>query len=228
LAAKKTGHPEEALKDLLKLIGKRKEWFIQHEIAELYLELGEPEATLKYALESALNHGDLDKKGKVLTLLYNLLNAQGHTQEALDHIKLKNKVALESGHRPNPGEIQMLQSQGVVVEQLPPAKTLEKNLRTFWIKLLDDFKPTLKGTINKILDTGQAGFISKNKKEFYYFQIKSFRGDKKLCVVGQQVSFQLEEGFDKKKNQPTQNAVNVRPLEKPVNNPGPSNQAPGN
>jgi cold shock CspA family protein len=55
------------------------------------------------------------------------------------------------------------------------------------------------------------GYIQ-TKDQSYYFRFQEFKSSKYLIRVGVDVGFYLVEGFDKKKNQVSLNAVEIRQI----------------
>ena len=68
------------------------------------------------------------------------------------------------------------------------------------------------GIISKILPHGKAGFIQAEDGNSYYFRSFEFKGDKDELHEMTSVSFYLEEGFDKAKNEVKMNAVNINTI----------------
>ncbi len=83
---KQTGKTTEALQELLALLKKKKDWFIQSEIAGIYFELNEPENALKFAIEAIQNFGDLEYKVGLIILIADILCQKGENQWAFKHI----------------------------------------------------------------------------------------------------------------------------------------------
>jgi tetratricopeptide (TPR) repeat protein len=169
----------------LELLKRKKEWFIQKEIAEQYYRLGEYEKSLKYALDSALNFGDVNKKINVFIILANVLEKLGKTEEAKIHSGLIEKIK---------------QKDGNIDSEL-------KKLKIVWNNLLFSNKTQYSGKIKSILPNGKAGFVEADNGKSYYFQMRSFKGNPRKAIPGVRVSFYLEEGFDAKKGKKTMNAV---------------------
>jgi hypothetical protein len=85
---------------------------------------------------------------------------------------------------------------------------LYKELRAFWINEKIRLTPREKGIIVNILPNGKAGFI-KGDNGSYYFQVQSILKDKYKLKRDMKVSFTLIDSFDKRKNTPTKEAVDV-------------------
>ena len=63
--------------------------------------------------------------------------------------------------------------------------------------------------IEKILEGNAAGFVKTSEGKQYYFSMREAKSLKHKVVVGCPVSFDLEDGFDKKKQVATKNAVRL-------------------
>jgi tetratricopeptide (TPR) repeat protein len=171
----------------LELLQRKKEWFIQKEIAEQYYRLGEYEKSLAYALDSALNFGDIDKKINTFIVLANALEKLGKTGEAQLHNDLIEKIKRKDSRVEN--EI--------------------RNLKSIWNALKYNNKEQYSGIIKSLLPNGKAGFVETKKGMSYYFSMRDFHANPKKAIAGTKVSFYLAEGFDVKKNRKTMNAVEI-------------------
>jgi hypothetical protein len=69
LSKKYLGNPTDAIAELLQILKRKKEWFIQKELAELYKEAGDYESAFKFAILAINNFGDLEYKVALLYLL---------------------------------------------------------------------------------------------------------------------------------------------------------------
>lgn len=177
LCKKQTGKTTEALQELLSLLKKKKEWFIQSEIAGLYWELNEPDNALKFAIEAMLNFGDLEYKVGLITMIADILNHKGDVQWAYKHYVLSKllreqenwnipSILLQKINRYNFQAIEMNQISGLVIELTnywkttqPPRKKLEIRSQKY------------AGHIAKILHNdpnGIDGFIRDGNEQFYF------------------------------------------------------------
>ena len=210
LSYKGLGQSEIALEQLKSLLKRKNEWFIHKEIAEIYFEQGNNEQALKFAIDSALSFGDADKKLNVYKLLSEILMSNNQKEEAKKHIEFIYQIRKVMNWKID-NDLQNLINQF----QIDTTKTIdlrnfERELKQIWEKLKFNNQTQLTGTIKAILPNGKAGFIETENKKSYYFQLRNFKAKPELAKVGQKVTFFLEEGFDAKKNQKTENAVNVK------------------
>jgi tetratricopeptide (TPR) repeat protein len=188
LAYEGLGEWEKSLHLQLELLKRKKEWFIQKEIAEQYYRLGDYEKSLQYALDSALNFGDNDKKINTFIVLANSLDRLGKTDDAqtlnavIDRIKRKEKVS----------------------------DSEFSELKKRWNALKFSDRQQFAGEIISVLPNGKAGFVKADDGKQYFFSMRNFKANPKKAVVGAKVSFYLEEGFDAKKGKKTMNATEIK------------------
>jgi tetratricopeptide (TPR) repeat protein len=180
------GEYEKSLNLQLELLQTKKEWFIQKEIAEQYYRVGDYAKSLQYALDSALNSGDTNKKINTFIVLAKALNQTGKVEEARLHEDFI--AALKKGEF---------------------NKEAENGLRRIWNTLKYDTQQQHTGRIKSILPSGKAGFVEADKGKSYYFLMRDFKSTKENAQVNQLVTFYLTEGYDAKKGKKTMNAVRL-------------------
>ena len=180
------GEFQKSLNLQLELLKIKKEWFIQKEIAEQYYRLGDYEKSLQYALDSALNSGDTNKKINTFVVLTNLFNQLGKSEDARLHEKFI--ASIKNGEQ---------------------NKEAENELRKIWNAAKYEAQQKYTGKIKSILPNGKAGFVETGNGKSYYFSMRDVKGKKEKIQVNQPVTFYLEEGYDAKKDRKTMNAVNV-------------------
>ena len=180
------GEYEKSLNLQLNLLKTKKEWFIQKEIAEQYYRLGDYRTSLQFALDSALNSGDTNKKINTFIVLAKCLKHLKKDAEALLHESFI--TSLKNGTQ---------------------TKETEDELRKIWNVLKFGHQPQYTGVIKTILPNGKAGFVEAGKGKTYYFSMRDFKGKNETVHVNQYVTFYLEEGYDAKKDRKTMNAVKL-------------------
>jgi tetratricopeptide (TPR) repeat protein len=181
------GEYRKSLDLQLELLKQKKEWFIQKEIAEQYYRLGDYEKSLKYALDSALNFGDTNKKINTFIVLANVLDKLGKSEEAQRHFDLIEKIKCKNE---------------IYDDEI-------KKLRAIWNTLKFGNTQQYSGVIKSILPNGKAGFVDADNGKSYYFLMRNFKENPKKAVAGIPVTFYLEEGFDAKKGKTAINATEV-------------------
>ncbi|MCB0538090.1 MAG: hypothetical protein KDE33_11265 [Bacteroidetes bacterium] len=212
LSNAKLSNFEEAITQLKELLKKKNEWFIQKEIAELFLQVDNINEAEKYAIDGALNFGDADKKLNLYLLIADILQRQGKSDEARKHIEFICKIRQEKQWKIDNELQQQVTLFNIDLSKLPNFKVIQNELRRIWDNLKFSTQDQFKGLIKSILPNGKAGFVEIERGKSYYFQLKDFKGRRDLIKEGQKVIFYLEDSFDQKKNQPTKNAVNVKPI----------------
>lgn len=194
----------EYLKDIFKT---KKDWYIQWELAENYFFNGDNEKSLEYAISAALSRGDSDKKIKLYSLLEDLLE-DDYPEIALKHSYLIYSIRLHNEWGIEDDLEDKISSAGFDMENTEYWK-IEKELKSFWKEM--KFKPQQPnyGTIKRIMPHGKTGFIKRDDGEDFFFNGFEFKGDPNKYREGIKVSFYLEEGYDKKKDEVKMNAVNI-------------------
>lgn len=203
---------EKALNELKNLLRRKNDWFVLKEISEIYFEQENYELALKFAVDSALSTGEIDKKLNLLSLLSYILIKLHRTEEAQKHIHFIYHFRKSKDWKID----QSLQS---LINKFPinnansiNLKYLEKELKKIWENIKFANQKEFFGTIKSMLPNSKSGFIETDDKQTYFFHIKNFKAKPEWAKVGQPVNFFLEEGFDKKKNKKTMNAVNIKPI----------------
>lgn len=92
------------------------------------------------------------------------------------------------------------------VKQMSKEELL-KELNSFWRSLAESDKTS--GRITSIISGGVAGFVEDKNGNSYYFNARDFKSNKSKMIIGENVKFDLVDGFDKKKNIATKNAINI-------------------
>lgn len=95
LSKKKLGNTKEAIKELQAILRKKKEWFIQKELAELYNEEGNRDEAFKLAIEGMNSTGILEYKVDLMILLGELLKAKGLDDLAFKHYSLAKLIRVK-------------------------------------------------------------------------------------------------------------------------------------
>lgn len=206
------GDLETAISELQVLLKKKNEWFIQKEIAELYKQQDKIDEAINFAVDAAMNFGDADKKMNLFKLLADLLDSQNKIKEAKAHIEFIFKIKHSNQWRIDPELLDLVKKHKIDTNKLPDTRELLNRLRIIWNTLKYGNQELYKGIIRTIISEGKAGFIDSDNKKSYFFSARSFKGKKELIQQGQRVSFFLEDSFDKKKNQPTKVATNIKPI----------------
>ena len=198
------GEAIEYLKDIYKT---KKDWFIRWELAENYFFEGDHEKSLEYAVSAALSHGDSDKKIKLYSLLEDLLE-DDEPEIALKHSYLIYSIRLHNEWGIDEELEEKIESSGLDTQNTEYWK-IEKELKGYWKDLKFKHQQPNYGIISRIFPHGKTGFVKRDDGESFFFNGFEFKGDPNKYRENVKVSFYLEEGYDRKKNEVKMNAVNI-------------------
>ena len=201
------GEYDEAIEYLKDVYKTKKDWFVQWEIAENYFFKGEPDKSLEYALSAALSRGDSDKKIKLYSLLEDLLE-DDEPEIALKHSYLIYSIRLHNEWNIDEELEEEILNAGLDTGNMEYWK-IENELKGYWKDLKFKTQQPNYGKIKRIMPHGKSGFIKRDDGEDFFFNGFEFKGDPNKYREGIKVSFYLEEGYDKKKNEVKMNAVNI-------------------
>jgi hypothetical protein len=179
LAKKSFGNSDETIAELKMILKKKREWFIQRELAELYFEQNNSEEAFAYAIQAMNNYGDLEYKVGLIAFLGDLLVIKGEKPMAYKHFLLAKQLREKEEWKIPPELLTKLEdtkdANGAINFQ-----SLKRELKSYW----QSFQPKrmksenngekLVGTIKKILndnEKGKNGFLTSLQGNDYYFVI---------------------------------------------------------
>ncbi len=217
LSKRHLGNLDEALNELLQVSKRKREWFIQKEIAEIYKEKGEIEEAFKYAIVAVNNSGNIEYKVDLLTLIGDLLNSRGEQELAFKHYSLSRLLRLEQGWRV-PESLTLALSQFSFTQiNMTDLPKLKSELKSYWLSLgnaqLENRPPRrpraekIRGRIHRILNNnerGADGFLRYGDSESVYFSVRQIEIASRL-KVGLEVEFELS----LQRNDGRQRAINL-------------------
>ena len=213
LCYQKLGDHELSLSILLDVLKRKKEWFVEKEIAEVYLSMGDVPKATQYAVDAALSPGDFDKKVNLFNLIGEILISLSKKAEALDHFILIYAIKKEFEQRITSTLENRIKELGGDTTTLPQSRQQFNKCKNTWSLLKFGDQKELKGKIDKMLPNGKSGFVkSETDGQTYFFGIHQFKGKKELIKPGQEVKYFLEDSFDKTKNKPSKIAINIIPI----------------
>ena len=96
LSKKELGNINEAINDLTLIYKKKKDWFIQKEIAELYFEINNIDNAFKNAISAINNKGKLEFKIGLMFLIGKILKINNKQDLAYQHFLLVKKIREEN------------------------------------------------------------------------------------------------------------------------------------
>ncbi len=221
LAAKahaELGDKEKALGIYNEIVRQKDEWFLWHERAVLLQETDKAASALAEASCAALAPGNPALKVKLFSLIADLLLEAGRDSDATAHARLVRDI-YRAQRWPLTKLLPFLKRHNAIVletnsQAMPDMKSCNKMIkalsRDVWSNLRFAGQEKRSGVIRNILPNGKAGFIvAGKKKRTFYFALRDFMAPTDKCKQGTPVTFFLQEGFDRKKNRPVQNATQV-------------------
>lgn len=209
LAKKYLGNADDTIKELETILRKKREWFIQKELAELYFEKNDLNLAFKMAINAINNFGPLEFKVDLLFLIGKILQKQENLDLAFKHFSLSKLIRQEEEWKiPQKLFDELRQFSQTEISNIAD---LKNELRKYW----ESFKPSQnekdnkekddnwQGEVVRILhdnERGKVGFLSSNGKEYYFSVGSSFHLTPKI-VIGSIVNFKIIPATAEKKEQ---------------------------
>lgn len=187
------------------LLTRKQDWFLYRELAELLFAQNRLQEAISEACRAALAAGEPEKKLNLYLLLAQWLQSNQQTEQAQNHRLLVLALRQKNGW-PLPEALSLAAGHP---QEIPPVGKLLQQLEPFWQNALPTTE-RLQGSIRNLLPHGQAGFIAVGKGKSYYFLVKDFQDAPQLISPGLKVSFALTQGYDRKKQQPSLQAVQIQ------------------
>lgn len=201
LSKKHLGNSVDALNDLLLILRRKKEWFIQNEVAQIYKENRDYEKAFKFAIRAINNFGDLEYKVGLLVLIAELLALKEEKELSFKHYSLSKLLRLqEEWNVPNSVSSALAQFsfEQITIEKLPD---LKRELKKYW----SSFNPhqnaprqnttqNQTGKIDRILhndEKGADGFIKYDVNKSVYFRVYSTEEIIEKIAIGLEVEFKI-------------------------------------
>jgi glucan-binding YG repeat protein len=196
------------------VLRRKKEWFIQNEVAEIYKENGDFDKAFKYAIEAINNFGDLEYKVGLLVLIANILEQKQEKELSFKHYMLSKLLRQQEEWKVPQTLDYALQNLGfaqIPLEQLP---NLKRELKNYWntfkqeqTKTFNKSKTTtnenIEGEIIEIRNNnerGKDGFLKSNGQKYYFSVSSNFHLSPNI-MVGKKVLFEIIPATDNKKEQ---------------------------
>lgn len=211
LSKKYLGNSDDALNELFQILKRKKEWFIQVEVAEILKEKGEIEKAFEYAIDAINNFGDIEYKVGLLEMLGDLLLKKENQELAFKHYSLAKLLRTQEQWKIPDSLSTALNSFSFEELSIDKKPILLSELLQYWNK----FKPVknnklesnkfLIGKIDKILndnEKGIDGFIKYDSNKSIYFSINAlYKADE--LTVGTKVKFKILPAIEDKKERAT-------------------------
>ena len=201
-ALKQMGQFGDALPHLLEVIKFKHDWYMYRDIAEIYYTFNKPYKAMDYLCPAVLAKGSHQTKMGLYYLCYKVLKSFNEGM-ALKHAQLYYLLLKEKGYSA-PYEIEQLN----IDETSLDLKELAREITGLWTQYKYKDHERQHGTVIKFFQDRNFGFIRTEDGERIFFHRSEFKGDN--VYAGQQVSFYIEDNFDKSKNRKSVKAVIVR------------------
>ena len=176
LCHKNLGDIDSAISDMELIESKKGDWFIQKELAELYVEKEEFEKAMNMSCKAALNFGDVEKKDGLFNLIGTLLKNGNEIELAYKHFLLVKEIRESEGWGIPPKLKENLTETKPVdeIENYEGYRPIYNELNKYWkTKASSNNKERgLRGRITKIQKGKGFGFIRSTEKEDFYFNEK--------------------------------------------------------
>lgn len=197
LCKKELGDVDVAIEEFLNIHKKKKEWFIQAELSELYFAKENYSEALKYGAMAATNFGDTEYKIGLFLHMGNILNATKDVDKSYEHYILVKLIREEHKWKITQALKDLLSKTKNNYNQVwMNSKDLVSHLNEFWKSILPNelkSNPTknknLLGEISNINPDKGFGFIKGNDKNDYYFKINQLRADISMFIKGVKVIY---------------------------------------
>jgi hypothetical protein len=214
LSKKHLGNSADALNELLLILKRKKEWFIQNEVAQIYKENGDNENAFKFAISAINNFGDIEYKVGLLVLIAELLAIKDEKELSFKHYSLSKLLRIkEEWNVPNSvsSALNQFPYEQFTIEKLP---NLKIELKKYW----SSFNPQPTGSkqnitqrqtgkIDRILhndEKGADGFIKFDGNKSIYFRVNATEEIIKKIAVGLEVEFKISPAAEDKKEKAVQ------------------------
>lgn len=201
-----TGRLEEAEEHMRQAYRMRAHWSMLFGLFAILRKQGRNDEALQYGCRALQGpRRELELKVKALQRMGEFLEEQGDRRMAAAHLALMRKIREVKGWQLAPELVdkadRLAEGEDIPADPLP---LLEK----FWRDNRFKGERQLNGKIEKMLPNNRAGFIKAENGESYYFSVQNLKF--RNPGTGMEVTFYLEDGFDRKKNRSTKNAVEIR------------------
>lgn len=214
LSKKNLGNTEDTIEELETILKRKREWFIQKELAELYFEKDALDTAFKMAIDAINNFGPLEFKVDLLFLIAKILNKKGESDLSFKHFSLSKLVRQDEEWKvPQKlfDELNKFDQNEIPLSEL---KSLKSELKKYWNGFNKNDKrqktpkhrnnsDNLQGEITKLLhdnERGKDGFIKSDNNEFYFSASPNWHLTSEL-TVGKKVVFKVIPATDGKKEQ---------------------------
>lgn len=211
------GRTEEAIEDYKRLVAKKPEWFLYYDLALLSHKLGQGDDALRYGAESALAPGpqaNLPYRWQLFLFLAIVLKKDGREDLARQHAHLAASLRNQENWKIEGSLLKRFEELGVDPGEPCSTTDLVRDLRKHWKEWTAAALPRHEGSIDWVHHEKPFGFIKADGlADSVYFKVHSFKGPKERLGGGTRVTFLLKESYDPKKDEMSNRAVEIEPLD---------------
>ncbi len=210
LSMKNLGNTEDTITELKNILKKKREWFIQKELAELYFEKEDYEQAFRLVIDAVNNFGPLEFKVDLLYLIGKIHQKKNQSDLAFKHFSLSKLIRQEEEWKvPQKvfDELRNFENTEITISDI---SKLKSELKKYWNSFSPDKKKsfskpkgTQKGEILRIMndnERGKDGFLKSDNKDFYFSLSSNFHLTPKV-EIGTKVEFSIVPSKDGKKEQ---------------------------
>lgn len=186
----------ELIAEFKKLLEKKKDWFMQFDMATLYRKCGDNKKALQYAISAINSFGEMGMKIGYLEFVGDILKSDDERLAKLHYLFVK-EIRVKNNWR-----VESIEAKIESIKYEVGSENIFGELKKYWntFKNNADFKkldsaPQV-GTITKILhdnDKGKDGFIDKK----YYFNVGIKHECHKNIAPNKKVKFEFKTSDDK-------------------------------
>ena len=180
---------EEALSDLKYVETKKREFFVKHEIALVYFQMGDLQNAIGIAAQASLGRAGLEFEWEMFLHMAQILNALGDTEHAQEHTMLAFKIRQENNWNIPNELMEIIRKLGLNTSIDVTARELHKRLRPFWETLKPRTETAFKGRIEKLHANGKSGFIRGEGGNTFFFAMRSVLVNPAQLAIGVDVGY---------------------------------------
>lgn len=206
-ALQQLGRKKEAEAILRKLIMQKRDWFLLSDLAEVVEDRDE---ALQLMARAALSPGPTHLKVKLFGNIYHLLKQNPKFFiESNMHLVLITLLRLEKGWSVTSDLDAEIAKSNADLSSVNSSKEAFGQLRSFWQNIAAGSNDIHFGKIKLIHSNGLSGILTDEDSREYFFSMREAGALKNNAVPGTMVNFELVNGFNKKRNEVTRNAVRL-------------------
>ena len=214
LSKKHLGNSADALNELLLILKRKKDWFIQFEVAQLYKENGDYDKAFKYAISAINNFGDLEYKVGLLVFIAEVLDLKGEKELSFKHYSLSKLLRVQEEWSVPDAVFVALAQFSFEPINIDKLSDLIRALKKYWSSFNAqqtfpkyNTNKIQTGKIDRILNNnekGADGFIKFDGNRSIYFRLYETTEMIKKVAIGVEVEFKIIPASEDRKEKAVQ------------------------